>query len=363
MSKTKPRPNRAASNTKEARLAVAESFTPGARVRHQVTGKEGRFQELNLGFALPEVWVQFESDRECAVPVSCNPLELELVNSEFNQQDEVQPASESQEAEAIPVVAIEVLEELTEAEEAERHRLELKVERAFCEAGTALRKLREQHLYRSTHRTFEEYCRDRFGFTRQSANYLIAGAAVVENLTTIGCQILPSSERQVRPLTKLKPNEQWEAWQQAVNLASGKVPSGRIVKTVVEQLKEKPLLRASDFCSVGDVFTLTGLEGAQHKYNGYPCVAVELKNFTVEVEVYDTTLSVKPENLKPIDSPDVRRQLHTTLKRIKRVRNVGLLDRGAYYVLEGLGRQTYLTDFEDKLLSFLEKEHGIESEP
>ncbi len=92
-------------------------------------------------------------------------------------------------------------------------------------------------------------------------------------------------------------------------------------------------------------------------------MAVELKNFTVEVEVYDTTLSVKPENLKPIDSPDVRRQLPTTLKRIKRVRNVGLLDRGAYYVLESLGRQTYLTDFEDKLLSFLEKEHGIESEP
>ncbi|MDV2996843.1 MAG: hypothetical protein N4J56_006548 [Chroococcidiopsis sp. SAG 2025] len=38
-----------------------------------------------------------------------------------------------------------------------------------------------------------------------------------------------------------------------------------------------------------------------------------------------------------------------------------LLDRGAYYVLDGLGRQTYLTDFEEKLLSLLEQEHGIDS--
>ena len=38
-----------------------------------------------------------------------------------------------------------------------------------------------------------------------------------------------------------------------------------------------------------------------------------------------------------------------------------MLDRGTYYVLDGLGRQMYLTDFEEKLLSFLEKEYGIES--
>ena len=79
------------------------------------------------------------------------------------------------------------------------------------------------------------------------------------------------------------------------------------------------------------------------------------------LDVYDTTITVKPENLKKIDDPDVRRQLPAILQRIKRVRNVGMLDRGTYYVLDGLGRQMYLTDFEEKLLSFLEKEYGIES--
>ena len=60
-----------------------------------------------------------------------------------------------------PVAAAEVVEELTEEELFDRHRLELKVERAFREAGLALAQLRNRRLYRSTHSTFEAYCRDR----------------------------------------------------------------------------------------------------------------------------------------------------------------------------------------------------------
>ena len=268
------------------------------------------------------------------------------------------------------ITTIEVLEELTPDEEKERHRMEWKVEMAFYEAGSALRLLRDKRLYRSTHPTFESYCHDRFGYHRRHCYQLIDAAAVVENLCANGAQksldingaqILPTSERQVRPLTKLQPVEQVIAWQQAVQEAGGKVPCGRTVKGIAERLKEKPLFTISDFCCVGEVFTLTKLVGTERKYNGYPCVAVELKHFTLDVDVYDMTLTVKPENLKKINDPDVRRQLPAILQRIKRVRNVGMLDRGTYYVLDGLGRQTYLTDFEEKLLSFLEKEYGIES--
>ena len=46
--------------------------------------------------------------------------------------------------------AVEVVEELTESEASDRHRLELKVERAFVEAGKALAELRNRKLYRST---------------------------------------------------------------------------------------------------------------------------------------------------------------------------------------------------------------------
>ncbi|MGL4620940.1 MAG: hypothetical protein ACRCZS_18070, partial [Chroococcidiopsis sp.] len=195
------------------------------------------------------------------------------------------------------VTVVESVETLTPEEERERHRLELRVERAFFEAGKALRELRERRLYRSSHKTFEAYCRERFGFTRQAANYLIAGAEIFENLTTNGCQILPTNERQVRPLYALEPEQQCQVWQQAINLADGKVPSGRVVKGIVEQLKEKPLVFVKEFCQVGDVFTLVRLEDSERKYNGCPCVAIELKQFTIDVDVYDATLVVKPENL------------------------------------------------------------------
>ncbi|WP_196522743.1 hypothetical protein [Nostoc commune] len=144
----------------------------------------------------------------------------------------------------IDVTAVEV-PELTEEEQNDRLHLERKVERAFFEAGKALTELRDRRLYRFTHKTFEEYCRDRFGYTHRNVNYLIAGSLVVDNIImgtngsqneitdemgTNGSQILPTNERQVRPLVPLEAEEQRTAWQTAVEQAGGKVPPGRIVK-------------------------------------------------------------------------------------------------------------------------------------
>ncbi len=85
-----------------------------------------------------------------------------------------------------PTIVPEVveLEELTPSEQKERRRLERIVERSFVEAGRALMKLRDNRLYRSTHRTFEEYCRERFDFSRRRPYQLIKAAAVVEHLQT-----------------------------------------------------------------------------------------------------------------------------------------------------------------------------------
>ncbi len=76
-----------------------------------------------------------------------------------------------------------------------------------------------------------------------------------------------------------------------------------------ERLKEKPLIKASDFCTVDDAFILTRLEGTERKYNGCWAIANFLIDFTITVDVHDTTLTVKPDNLQPIDFPDARLQL------------------------------------------------------
>lgn len=60
-------------------------------------------------------------------------------------------------------------------------------------------------------------------------------------MRTIHSQILPSKLEQIKPLASLKSNKQRQVWDKAVEIANGKVPSGRTMKGIVDQLKEKPL--------------------------------------------------------------------------------------------------------------------------
>ena len=142
--------------------------------------------------------------------------------------------------------------ELSLEDEQERLRLERQVERAFYAAGRALGELRDRKLYRSTHKTFKEYCQDRFGFTRSHPYRLIDAASVIDNLSQMspnGRQnnspsdnvgdIIPTSERQCRPLAKLEPQQQKEIWRQAIKTAKGRVPSGKVVSDLVAKIERK----------------------------------------------------------------------------------------------------------------------------
>ncbi len=181
----------------------------------------------------------------------------ELEHHLIERDDSLWRILDNQPAGEVSVEVVE-LEELTSDEERVRLHLERQVERAFYVAGKALASLRSRRLYRSTHKTFEDYCRDRFGFERRHPYRLIEAAGVVDHLTQLspngtqtetesrqtemcpnGLQILPTSERQVRPLTKLDPDQQRSVWQQAVSSAGGKLPSGRLVKDIVQRIRER----------------------------------------------------------------------------------------------------------------------------
>ena len=300
-----------------------------------------------------------------------------------------QPSSLIEKSALIPVEVAQLrsVEQLTPDEQCDRYQLELQVEQAFYRAGKALAILRQRRLYRSTHKTFEAYCQDRFGFTRRHSDYLIAGAVVVDNLqqtrtipsqnqlneqnqpeeikenpNTIPAPILPTKLEQIKPITSLKPDEQRQIWDKAVVTANGKVPSGRIVKQMVEQLKAKPLALVQADYQVGDIFSLVRLKGKKKKYNGCFCIAVELRNSTIIVDVYDGTLAVRLENLNKIDSLLACQQLPQILRRTRRLCEVGVLDRGADNVLKDLGKHTSLTPVEAGLLSWLENHYGVDEQ-
>lgn len=97
----------------------------------------------------------------------------------------------------------------------------------FVHVGNALLEIRDGRLYRQTHSTFEDYCRERWGMSRPRAYQLIEAAETVSNLSTI-VDILPTAETHIRPLTTLEPAQQREAWQRAVETApNGKVTAAR----------------------------------------------------------------------------------------------------------------------------------------
>jgi len=79
--------------------------------------------------------------------------------------------------------------------------------------------IRDKGLYRDVlgYQTFEEYCWVKWDMSRFYAYRLIDSAKVIENVDH-GQQDLPAptSERQTRPLARLEPEQQKEAWQKAV---------------------------------------------------------------------------------------------------------------------------------------------------
>ncbi|MCC3409501.1 MAG: hypothetical protein JGK17_28900 [Microcoleus sp. PH2017_10_PVI_O_A] len=104
----------------------------------------------------------------------------------------------------------------------------------FYEVGKALDEIREQKLYRESHKSFETYCRDKWGIARQTAHRFIAAAQVIENLTPIGVKI-PTKENQVRPLAGLPRELQLEIWQEALESSPNGMPTGAAVQRLVDR--------------------------------------------------------------------------------------------------------------------------------
>jgi hypothetical protein len=256
-------------------------------------------------------------------------------------------------------VKVEVVtEELTPEEESDRLFLERKVERAFYEAGRALKELRDRRLYRSTHKTFEEYCRDRFGYGKNNANMKILAASVVdelEKMTTNGGQILPTTERQVRPLTKLEPEQQREAWAKAVESAGGKVPSGRIVKDIVQRIRERT--RVPNPYRVGEVCQLIAKDDPEVRGKGGQwCIVSEVHEFSCTVITWEGEITVRLSNLKSLEfSEEECQRMKDLRERLHRLYSDDL-EEAARCNLAFFGKleRPYLTALEEKLLELLE---------
>ncbi|WP_045873568.1 hypothetical protein [Tolypothrix sp. PCC 7601] len=321
--------------------------------------------------------------------------------SNISSERNLLPPKSDLEANQTTPVEVVSSSELTTEEWSDRIFLERQVERAFYAAAKALKALRDRRLYRSTHATFEDYCRSRFGFTHRHVNYLIAGSLVVDNLMgtngsqiensdktgtngsqvenldemgtngsqiensdetgTNGSQILPTSERQVRPLVPLEPEQQRQAWQKAVELAGGKIPSGRIVQDIVDKIRERT--KVPNPYRLGEVCTLLPKDNPELKgRSGCWGVITHVGDYSCTLETWDAEYTVKIEHLKSLELLDNDCQFMQQLcARLRRLHEIENRDIAVDWLCLGLGKQPlpYLSPLQEKLLADVEQEYGL----
>lgn len=136
---------------------------------------------------------------------------------------------------------------------AELKRLEAVIERGFAtfiEVGNAIAEIRNKELYLESYPTFEDYMRERWGWTRQQGYYQIRGAQIGQLLVSnVNDRLHPTHETQVRPLSRLSGHPDFnegmwlDAWGEAAHLANeGReqsawhAPTEAIVKAVVNEM-------------------------------------------------------------------------------------------------------------------------------
>ena len=127
--------------------------------------------------------------------------------------------------------------EMTSIELAQLERAEARIEKGmktFVDDGEALAEIRDNKLYVEDHKTFEAYCDKRWSMSKPYAYQVIAASEATTRVSAMAA-IAPTTERVARPLTKLKPDEQVEAWQEVLDTA----PDGKVTPALVEQVVAK----------------------------------------------------------------------------------------------------------------------------
>lgn len=176
----------------------------------------------------------------------------------------------------------------------------------FYEVGSALAEVRDSRLYRIKYATFEDYCQERWGMTRQRVYQLIAAAAVVENVNN--CLHLPSNEAQARELTQLDEAAQQAVWQIAVN-------------TATKNADDKPLVTAAHIKSVVSVLTEVVKAGGLDDGSGEVKPLGKLIDAAVTEETYERMMRQKEyirQNSRQDDEDDEEDRQHKPRQKSER---------------------------------------------
>jgi hypothetical protein len=111
---------------------------------------------------------------------------------------------------------VNALASLTTCEQSQLERNEAVIAKGvdtFREVGEALQEIRDNRLYRATHKTFADYCEQKWGMGRAHAARLIDASEIVRELSPIGDKI--HNEATARAVAKVEPAKRAEVVEKA----------------------------------------------------------------------------------------------------------------------------------------------------
>ena len=123
---------------------------------------------------------------------------------------------------------------LTPDQRIRKNQLEAKIRThlaSFWEAGAALMEIHDSKLYREDYPTFVQYCDERWGFKDRHARRLIFASQVVEQIGPMGPLV---TERAIREMSALEPDQYQPTWDQVVKEANGGRISAALINRVVK---------------------------------------------------------------------------------------------------------------------------------
>lgn len=108
----------------------------------------------------------------------------------------------------------------------------------FVDVGNALLSIRNERLYRADHATFEDYCRERWGFSRTRSYELMSAAKVVSAIADTDLPA-PANEGQARELAKVPETERADVWRETVERTDGK-PTAAAIRETYQPPRSEP---------------------------------------------------------------------------------------------------------------------------
>ena len=226
------------------------------------------------------------------------------------------------------ITTVTVIEALTDDECARRERLEAVIEShldSFIRVAIALAEIKRDQLWRSTHPSFAAYCDEKLGRQKSNAYALASAGEVIANLSDTSEELpMPTAYRQVKPLQKLAPAEQQQAWKAAIAISLDRQPTEKTVERAANAVQAKaPAIQPGQSMIVqygeyaGELVRILAVDGVL--VEGLSQIGDVITLLTTELIEADTPAATAPKTTRTGQASEAISSLETRLK-IERAR-------------------------------------------